>query len=222
MILSIEGLKGSGKSTLVSLIKENFIFNISEKYTRGRYDFYKELIDFRRKYVHLFKNIDSSLALQFNSNLFHNLLHFLGKDVILEKGILTLGGEGYYGYVESEENLNIVKYKSICKELYEISLAKYRDLVQPSVFVILDCGLEERVNRIRAREKSKKSDIFFLENMPIYEKIFENSIENAKKALKNATFFRFMDDGRKDIENILGEIKKKLTCKEVSYSSGLP
>ena len=82
-VLSIEGIKGTGKSTIVTKIQENYFIRKIEKFTKGINNLPYFLTVFREEHKDYFYNADSSLALGFYANFFNRLAEIRESEIVI-------------------------------------------------------------------------------------------------------------------------------------------
>ncbi len=206
-ILTVEGLKGTGKSLVIKeILREHHILPL-QKFTKGQNTIADFLIPFRDKYLPLFKNIDSSLALHFYSAFFHNLENTHENDILLNRGLLSLPSFGYYGYIHCHETMPFKKYQQIVLELYDLALFRYKPFESQSAFFILECNEEEIKKRLANREIKIPSDLFFLEHFSLYTRFKEEFEKRAKKTLTQSYFFNLKNENEKDLVTLLKKIR---------------
>ena len=193
MILSIEGLKGSGKTTLINRLKDRFHINIAKKYTKTQHPG------------------NYSLS-EFVSNLFFSLEESIDSDIILDKGLITLSTAGLYGYAKENPGYSFDNYKEKNDKLLDNLIMEYRRFEDNTIFVILNCNTEERVKRVLNRPAKKPSDIYFLENIKDYLTLFERNVEVVKKSLKKSRFAEFNNNNFEDLDPIFTYLKQAIIC----------
>ena len=197
MIVSVEGLKGSGKSTLVQKLHEEHGFPVARKYTKDASPpspFPLFIEEFKEKYGNSFKNITSSLGLRYYANFFGELerqesASGASRNSIFDRGIVSLGYSGYYGYVNNKETLPLPEYEALLFELHREALGQYSLHVkrtgQHTLFVMVDCVKDVVEQRIRARLYAIPSDTFLLEHYNQYVRLAEGLEDQARLLLRS-------------------------------------
>src|SRR3989344_1842202 len=184
--ITIEGLKGTGKSTIIKSLSSFYHVNLLQK----------------------FKNIESTLAVNYYSNFFNNLelatnLNLTAPRIILlNRGLLSLPYFGYYGYSHNSEDLKFREYLKIASELYDLAICKYNTFGLESDFIILECCQETIKKRLEKREVKIVSDTFFLKNIEVYSNMKKYFEEQAIKKIKNTRFFYRNNETIQDLVNI--------------------
>ncbi|MEK6861251.1 MAG: hypothetical protein AABY07_04725 [Nanoarchaeota archaeon] len=214
-IITIEGLKGSGKSLICERLLEKYNFTFIEKFTKIRTELVRPVDfveDIRRKYNNKFNNIQSSLGLFFYSAFF-NRLENLGdvSNYLLNRGMLSLPYFGYYGYVNSSEMIPFDEYLDVVRELHNLALDRYRKKYEEnSLFINLECNKGELFRRIKLREYKIPSDTFFIEHYDTYVKLNDMFEKETKQSLSRSKFLIFRNEDVKDLEQIIRITGKNL------------
>lgn len=198
IILTLEGLKGSGKSSIIK--KVSGMGKIMPKFSKGITPYPNFLENFKQDYKKEFNNIDSSLGLQFYANFFNNLV-FVEWNIICDRGLLSLPYFGYYGYINNQESIPLKEYWQICEELFREAIRHYKPWADISTFIILECTPDILIERINKRNLIA-SDIFFLKNIDYYLKSKEKYESIAKKIL-TSNFINLRNETNEDLESII-------------------
>jgi len=203
-ILTFEGLKGTGKSTLLDLIVKDSGSKIIEKITKGGEtwpDFIREAYN---KYCPFLKDVKSSLALQFYSNLFRRLEESQREGlVLLDRGLLSLPSFCYYGYHYSKENMGFDEFLGIVNEMQNLAINNYRKFEEQTTFLIMESKIEEIKSRMIKRARESKADKFFLDNITSYITLKERFEEHAKAGLPKSVFLNLENNTQTDLEQII-------------------
>ncbi|MBS3152252.1 hypothetical protein J4230_02475 [Candidatus Woesearchaeota archaeon] len=201
-IITIEGLKGTGKSFICNNISKNYSVKIAGKFSKGKAVFPDFILEFKEKYNNLFNDIDSSLGLGFYANFFHELESQNEKFILFNRGLLSLPYFGYYGYFHNKEKIDFCTYEKILMELYELVLEKYKKFESSSIFIIIECSDDTIKTRLAKREIAIPSDIFFLDNLDLYKMAKIKFEDKAMKILTNSIFI-YLQNENLNINKIL-------------------
>ncbi|MFH1173758.1 MAG: hypothetical protein V1725_01350 [archaeon] len=190
-IVMIDGMKGTGKSTIVELLRQEG-YPIIAKYTKQTYTT-----------NHFFEVLgalcgiaqpNDTLALPFYSTLFERLISNEG---IMEKGLLSIYSAGYYGYLLHDRPVPFDDYQHMLDFVFESALNVY----SPKVEVIsLRCSDAEREARL-GRRTPLHGDIVFREHVEQYKQFFSRAEELLKG--HGIPVITFQNDNRQDLARIV-------------------
>src|SRR3972149_7019428 len=167
MIISIEGMKGTGKSTVAQRLSLESGIQIAAKYTQGKSPFPGWVEKIRKEYGGVFNDAASSLGLQYYSNLFSRLEN----DCIMEKGLITAASSGYYGYVHNNEKMPFQEYADSLEGVFKAACAHYSKRAPETTFLLLECSPEIARARIYDRLRGVPSEVFFIEHQEKYNEL---------------------------------------------------
>lgn len=205
-ILTIEGLKATGKSLLCHKLTEKFPYiRHIPKFSKGNSSLPSFLTELTEKYACSLPQLSASLGLGFYANFFNNLANIRDDEtVLLNRGLLSLPYFSYYGYYYNPQIISIQKYKKFLMQLYKNSIFQYKEFENHSVFLILESDEEEIRRRLDIRMKEKKipSDVFFLTHFHEYQKLKTEYEKIAQDSL-NSKFIYLKNNNRTDLEKIL-------------------
>lgn len=214
-IITIEGLKGSGKTTLVKKLSEDHKIEKLEKFSKGKSSLPNFLQEFREEHSGLFKDIDLSLGLVYYANFFNNLRASKQNIVILDRGLLSLPYFGYYGYLQSDENLSFSRYEQTIAKLYNLVLERYKVFEKDSFFFILECSIAKTKRRLVERRKLVHSELLFLKNLEVYFYLKERFETQAKEKLKSY-FLNVRNENKDDLIQNVATIEKMLDIPQLN------
>lgn len=205
MIISVEGMKGTGKSTIANLLSLESGIPVVEKYTQGKCLFPDWVESLREEYWGEFNDATSSLGLQHYSNLFSRLEGQCGESCILEKGLITAASSGYYGYVKNREKVPFAEYMGILKNVFEESCKHYEPFACDTTFMLLECSPEIARARVYDRLREVPSEVFFIEHQKKYNEMHSSFIQVAMQLLLPAQsrFIYAKNETPEDLEKIL-------------------
>ena len=215
MILTLEGLKGSGKTLVEKLISEKFEPSKFPKFTKSSIHTIspvKFVEDFKHTNKWKFTNIESSLGLSYYTSFFSDLER-INRDqlTIVNRGILSLAYSGYYGYINNNEKITFGDYLELADDIYKIALHTYLPYEEDTTFIILECNKNLLSERLKSREKRIHSDIFFLEHLNTYLSLKERYEKITEKTLKKSRFHRFRNETSEDLGRIVNQLSKILS-----------
>src|SRR3989338_2369314 len=203
-VLSIEGIKGTGKSTIVTKIQENYFIRKIEKFTKGINNLPYFLTVFREEHKDYFYNADSSLALGFYANFFNRLAEIRESEIVIfERGLLSFPCSGLYGYYISQKKISFDQYCNVALSLYNLALERYRRLERETLFLIVECTKGTVLDRLRYRAIKKQSDKLFLDKMDSYNHLQRLAEDMSMETLARSNFLRLRNESPQDLEDIV-------------------
>ncbi|MDO8556621.1 MAG: hypothetical protein Q7R96_05615, partial [Nanoarchaeota archaeon] len=135
MIISVEGLKGTGKSLLVEKLKGCVEMEVLPKFTRGFAAYPVWLEEIKQGYQQPF--VDECFGFRWCANFFASLAEYQeDKVVLVEKGLISLGCSGLFGHL-MYSHLPYVQYKVQMARVFNQYIAKYQPYVAQTMFIVV-------------------------------------------------------------------------------------
>ena len=209
-IISLEGLKGAGKTSIAEELGRRRNIDICEKYMHQHIALSSMLFSLKKRYENKFLNIDEALGTYYYASFFSSLEKAINGGrtaIVLDKGLLSLPATGYYGYLKNKETLPFSKYSRILFETFELAIIHYNSIKADSYFFIIKCNEEERLRRIMSREEIKPSELIAVGRNDIYELIFSQSALLAQARLSRASFHYLFNENLEDKRKAISSIE---------------
>ncbi len=201
-IITLEGLKGTGKSTLVEHLKKNTSFFFAPKISKEKAVLPNFLLPFKEKYSY-FNRVESSLGLKYYAGFFNILSTYSQRPLFLERGLLSLPFYAYYGYYYNSESIPLNHYDLIATEVFQTALNEYKKYNHESTFFILEVEPSIIKKRMEDRVDKIHSDTFFLDYFALclnIKKRFENFTQ---KSLSSSKFIHLKNETPEDLNRNL-------------------
>lgn len=213
-IVVLEGLKGTGKSTIIKRIVEGKAIRKPEKISKGVEKWPEFVTEIGNRYSARFRDVGSSLGLQYYANFFTRVGR-VGEDetVIFDRGLLSLPYFGFYGYLASAETVLFGDYERTATTLFERALEEYGRFSKSSSFFILDCSRETIKRRLASRRELIPSEQVFLDNFGAYVELKRKTEDLARQRLGRRCFFEMSNEKPEDLEKIVLKIEECLESK---------
>ena len=201
MIISVEGLKGTGKSTVVKRLEEELCLPVLPKFTKGKevYPGWLENLEKEKEYLTQRK----IFGLQFYANFFVRLPE--NKRTLCNKGLITLGSSCVFSYFDPFPPRWFNVYEKDAQEIFSWAVNAYHPYLEETLFIVLHAAKEKIQKRIAQRKRNIPSERVFIGNYEDYKAVEEHRT----KVLVNegATIIHITNEKVSDLERLVKLVK---------------